>query len=170
MKNQTLIMTSPESICWLLNVRGFDLPHTPLVLSRLIVSSKEIVFYVNKKKIPKKIKFNFDLIIKDISDFDKDLSNYKNLKLLIENQVSYYIFNTLKKNNSLEVENDICKKLKAIKNPVEILCSENAHIQDGLALVKFFYWIEKNIKNKISEFDAAKKLESFRKEGKDFFL
>ena len=121
------------------------------------------------KKNTKKIKFNFDLIIKDISDFDKDLSNYKNSKLLIENQVSYYIFNTLK-NNSLEVENDICKKLKAIKNPTEILCSENAHIQDGLALVKVFYWIEKNIKNKISEFDAAKKLESFRKEGKDFFL
>ena len=169
LKNQTLIITSPESICWLLNVRGFDLPHTPLVLSRLIISRKEIIFYVNKKKIPKKVKFNFDLIIKDISDFDKDLSNYKNLKLLIENQVSYYIFNTLNKNNSLDVENDTCKKLKAIKNSAEILCSENAHIQDGLALVKFFYWIEKNIKNKISEFDAAKKLESFRKEGKDFF-
>ena len=54
LKNQTLIMTSPESICWLLNVRGFDLPHTPLVLSRLIISRKEIVFYVNKKKYLKK--------------------------------------------------------------------------------------------------------------------
>mgnify|MGYP003350246628 CR=1 FL=1 len=74
-----------------------------------------------------------------------DLSKYKKLKLLIENQVSYHIFNILKKNNSLDVENDICKKLKAIKNSAEILCSEKAHIQDGLALVKFFYWIEKNI-------------------------
>ena len=169
LKNQTFVMSSPESICWLLNIRGFDLPYTPLVLSRLIVNKKKIFFYVNKKKIPKKIKFIQNLIIKDINNFDFDLSKYRNLNLLIEDQVSYHIFSTLKKNNTVKVEDDICKKLKSIKNSTEILCSENAHIQDGLALVKFFYWIEKNLKNKITEFDASKKLENLRKEGKDFF-
>ena len=38
--NNILIIGSPESVCWLLNIRGYDLPNTPLVLSRLIIEKK----------------------------------------------------------------------------------------------------------------------------------
>jgi Xaa-Pro aminopeptidase len=42
-------------------------------------------------------------------------------------------------------------------------------LYDGIALVKFFYWLEKNLDKNISEFEASKKLELFRRENKGFF-
>ena len=83
--------------------------------------------------------------------------------------MSYYLFNTLKKKNNVNVINDLCKDLKSIKNKTEIRNTRLAHLRDGVALVKFFYWLEKNLYKNISEFEASKKLESFRMEGKDFF-
>jgi Xaa-Pro aminopeptidase len=58
--------------------------------------------------------------------------------------------------------------LKAIKNNTEINYMVNAHILDGIALTKFIYWIKKINKKKITEVEAAKKLEKFRKMNKNF--
>ena len=57
---------------------------------------------------------------------------------------------------------------KAIKNKKEIKNMINAHISDGLALTKFLYWIKNINKKKITELDAQKKLEEFRKKNKDY--
>ena len=54
-------------------------------------------------------------------------------------------------------------QLKAIKNKVEINNMINAHILDGVAITKFIYWIKMINKNKITEVEAAGKLERFRK-------
>ena len=48
--NNILVITSPESVCWLLNIRGYDLENTPLVFCRAIITKKDFEFYVNKKK------------------------------------------------------------------------------------------------------------------------
>ena len=60
--------------------------------------------------------------------------------------------------------------LKAIKNKTEINNMINAHILDGVALTKFIYWIKKINKKKITEVEAAKKLEKFRKMNKNYFI
>ena len=89
--------------------------------------------------------------------------------MFIEKQVSYYIYKTLCKKNRVKVINDICKDLKSIKNTTEIKNSKQAHLNDGVALVKFFYWLERSLDQNISEYEASKKLELFRSENKDFF-
>ena len=80
--NKILIITSPESLCWLLNIRGYDLENTPLVFCRAIITKKILEFYVNKKKIPKDFISNYKNIkVYDISLFDqklKKLSKKKN--------------------------------------------------------------------------------------------
>ena len=58
--------------------------------------------------------------------------------------------------------------LKSIKNNIEIKNMINAHILDGVALTKFIFWIKKINKKKITEIEAAKKLEKFRKIEKNF--
>ena len=60
-------------------------------------------------------------------------------------------------------------KTKIIKKFVEIKCSKQAHLNDGIALVKFLKWLGENYLKKVTEFLAAKILEDFRKEHKDFF-
>ena len=63
---------------------------------------------------------------------------------------------------------DPCYKLKAIKNLSEINNMKKAHIEDGVALTKFIFWIKKLNKKKITEIQAKKKLESFRKLNKNY--
>ena len=59
--------------------------------------------------------------------------------------------------------------LKAIKNKEEITHIKNVMVKDGVALTKFFYWLEKNVgKGKISEVSLAVKLEEFRAEQENF--
>ena len=110
--NNTLIISSPESVCWLLNIRGYDLPNTPLVLSRLIISNHVITLYIDLQKVPKSFKFVNKIIIKDINSFYNDISKYTNEDVFIEKQVSYYIYKTLCKKNRVKDINDICKDLK----------------------------------------------------------
>ena len=152
-----------------MNIRGYDLPNTPLVLSRLIISNHVITLYIDLQKVPKSFKFVNKIIIKDINSFYNDISKYTNEDVFIEKQVSYYIYKTLCKKNRVKVINDICKDLKSIKNTTEIKNSKQAHLNDGVALVKFFYWLEKSLGQNISEYEASKKLELFRRENKDFF-
>lgn len=167
--SRTLIITSPESVCWLLNIRGYDLPNTPLVLSRLIINNKNIIFYVDLKKVPYNFKLKKKMIVKDINLFDKDISKFSNEEVFVEREIPYFFFKTLSKKNRVKVVNDICNELKSVKNIIEINNSRKAHLYDGIALVKFFYWLEKNLDKNISEFEASKKLELFRKENKGFF-
>ena len=60
--------------------------------------------------------------------------------------------------------------MKSIKNKVEINKTIESHIHDGVAVTKFLYWIKKNQNKKISEIDAEKKLESFRKQNKNYLF
>ena len=167
--NNTLIISSPESVCWLLNIRGYDLPNTPIVLSRLIIRNNTITLYVDLQKVPDNLKFSSKIIIKDINSFDHDISKFSEEVVFIEKQVSYFIYKTLSKKNTVKILNDICKDFKSIKNTIEIKNSKLSHVNDGVALVKFFYWLEKSLDQNISEYEAAKKLELFRRENKNFF-
>ena len=109
------------------------------------------------------------MIVKDINLFDKDISKYSHEEVFVEREIPYFFFKTLSKKNKVKIVNDICNDLKAVKNTIEINNSRKAHLYDGIALVKFFYWLEKNLDKNISEFEASKKLELFRKENKGFF-
>ena len=63
---------------------------------------------------------------------------------------------------------DITTKLKGTKNSIEIENQRNAYIKDGVALVRFLYWLDKNIgKIPITEMSAQERLLEFRKNKKD---
>ena len=168
--NKVLIITSPESLCWLLNIRGFDLENTPVVFCRAIITKKKIEFFVNKKKLPKGFVSTYKNIkIYNISLFDLALTKLNKKSIQVDSQLSYFFYKTLE-GNKLFFKDDPCKILKSQKNKVEISQSKSAHLNDGVALVKFYYWLEENYKkNKITEFQAAEKLEQFRKENINYF-
>ena len=138
-------------MCWLLNIRGYDLPNTPLVLSRLIINKNNIIFYLDLQKVPHDLKFKKKkMIVKDINLFDKDISKFSNEgSFLLNEKFPYFFFKTLSKKNRVKVVNDICNDLKSVKNIIEINNSRKAHLYDGIALVKFFYWLEKKTLIKI---------------------
>ncbi len=165
-------VSAGENVCWLLNIRGKDLPNSPIANCKIIISKeKKIFFFASKNKIDKikkslkkfKINYleenkilkclinlkkgNFCIDSKTCSVFDESLINY-NFKI-IERQDPIYI-------------------LKSIKKKTEIKNMINAHIEDGIALTKFLYWVKNHKLNNLTEKKIEKKLESFRKKNKNY--
>ena len=171
-KYDYFIITSSDSICWLLNIRGYDLPHTPIVFSKLVVSKKIIKLFVDPEKLPKKeIKLEGVQIYSE-NEFQNEIYKIsKKATILLDNSTSYFYYDFLSsKGFKFDLATEPCANLKCQKNTVEILNAKKAHQKDGLSLVKFFYWLDsQNFTKQLTEFNLSEKLESFRRCDKDFF-
>ena len=162
-----LFISSPENVAWLMNIRGYDSPTSPIPNSRLLINKNKEIFLIGDKKIASKIikekKFTRDQIINP-QKFEELILRLKGKKFIID-ALSCSVLNEkiIKSNFRVIEEVDPCYKLKSIKNSIEIKNTINAHIEDGLALTKFIYWIKNVNKKKITEIDAKNKLHKFRK-------
>jgi Xaa-Pro aminopeptidase len=171
-KSDYIFISAPENVAWILNIRGNDIPNSPIPNSRLIISKTKKIFLISKfNKCKKIIK---DKIIKknqflDIDEFPKKILKLKGKNFIVDNKsCSIFYENLIKLKFKIVNRQDPTYLLKAIKNNTEINNMINAHILDGIALTKFIYWIKKINKKNITEVEAAKKLEKFRKMNKDF--
>jgi len=168
---QNIFISAPENCAWLLNIRGFDNPNSPIPNCQIILNNKNIYFFSDIKKIKKiqssinykKIKFH------GFNEFSKVVNNLKG-KNFSTDKNSCSIFNKSIISSKFKILNEIdpCYELKAIKNKTEIKNMAHAHIIDGAALTKFLYWIKNKKKFNFTEIDAEKKLESFRKKNRNF--
>ncbi len=170
-KIQNIFISAPENCAWLLNIRGFDNPNSPIPNCQIIINNKNIYFFSDNKKIRKiKSSINFNKIkFYEFKEFVKVINNLKGKNFSIDKN-SCSVFNKSIISSKFNILNEIdpCYALKAIKNKIEIKNTINAHIEDGAALTKFLYWI-KNKKNiNLTEIKAEKKLEKFRKQNKNF--
>ena len=170
-KIKNIFISAPENCAWLLNIRGFDNPNSPIPNCQIIFNNKNIYFFSDIKKIRKikntisykKIKFY------EFKEFAKVINNLKGKNFSIDKN-SCSVFNKsiiLSKFNILN-EIDPCYALKAIKNKTEIKNMINAHIADGEALTKFLYWMKSKKNFDLTEIEAEKKLENFRKKNVNF--
>ena len=171
-KSDYIFISAPENVAWILNIRGNDIPNSPIPNSRLIISKTKKIFLISKfNKCKKIIK---DKVIKknqflDIDEFPKKILKLKGKNFILDNKsCSIFYENLIKLKFKIINRQDPTYLLKAIKNNTEINYMVNAHILDGIALTKFIYWIKKINKKKITEVEAAKKLEKFRKMNKNF--
>ncbi len=171
-KSDYIFISAPENVAWILNIRGGDGPNSPVPNSRLIISKTNKILLISKIQKCKKL-FKNKIIQKneflDIEDLPKKILNLKGKNFIIDDKsCSIFYENLIKSKFNVTNREDPTYHLKAIKNKTEIKNMINAHISDGVALTKFLYWIKKLNKKKITEVDAAIKLENFRKRNKNF--
>ena len=171
-KSDYIFISAPENVAWLLNIRGGDGPNSPVPNSRLIISRTKKILLISKKEKCKKLIKNKIIKLNQFLDINKlpnKLLKLKGKKFIIDDKsCSIFYENLINSKFEIVRKEDPTYLLKAVKNKVEINGMINAHILDGVALTKFIYWIKKINKNKISEVDAIKKLETFRKMNKNF--
>ncbi len=171
-KSDYIFISAPENVAWILNIRGGDGPNSPVPNSRLIISKSKKILLISKVKKCKKL-INKKIIKKnqflDIDEFPNKLLKLKGKNFIIDDKsCSIFYENLIQSNFKIINREDPTYLLKAVKNKTEINNMINAHILDGVALTKFIYWIKKINKKKITEVEAAKKLEVFRKMHKNF--
>lgn len=168
------ILTSLDDIAWIYNMRGRDIKNNPVSLSYAMISTEEAILYIDKNKITEEVKeyfVNKNIKLKDYFSIYEEVKNIseKDIVLLDTNKVNYLIYNNIPIGTEIIDKPNPSTLMKACKNDIELENLKNAHIKDGVAVTKFMYWLKKNIKNQeITEISAAEKLESFRKEWKDY--
>ncbi|MDX1949666.1 MAG: M24B family metallopeptidase, partial [Rickettsiales bacterium] len=169
--NDFLLLTSAESVCWLLNIRSFDLPNTQVLLSYALLNKNgKIILYCDNENLKKSLFKNIDIEIKKISEIENDIKKFSKKTFQLDfNSSSFYFYNLLK-THKVKFENkpDLCLTARAVKNNIEIKNIKNAHIKDGVALTKFFYWLENNLDKNLTEFSIGEKLKYFRLQNKNF--
>ncbi len=171
-KSNYLFISAPENVAWLLNIRGYDNPNSPIPNCRLLLSENKKIYLISDfykvQNLIKEKKIHKSQIV-DPENIVKFFQNLKQGKIIIDKKTCS-IFNEkliIKKFKIIKKEDPIYL-LKSIKNKNEINNMIQAHIHDGAALTKFLYWIKFRNKKKISEFDAQNKLESFRKKNSKY--
>ena len=167
-----MFISAPENVAWTLNIRGNDGPNSPVPNCRLIISKTKKILLLSKfnkcrtlikNKTIKKNEFI------DIDKFPNKISQLKGISFIIDDKsCSIFYENLINSKFKIISREDPTYHLKSIKNKIEINNTIKAHILDGVALTKFLYWIKKSNKKKITEVDAEKKLEKFRKMNKNF--
>ncbi|PCI51277.1 MAG: X-Pro aminopeptidase [Alphaproteobacteria bacterium] len=165
------VLTNLDSIAWLLNIRGGDVEHSPLVLAYLIVKSAgKAVFFVDEDKISDEVRDHLGRNVK-IKPYAEFMSALKTLgrggrRILVNpRHTPAAVTDALCRGGAFLVEKpDPCQLMKACKNETELSGARAAHIRDGVAMCKFLCWFDDNVSaGKIDELTATEKLYGFRK-------
>lgn len=168
------ILTSLYDIAWLLNVRGGDIECVPVVLSYLVLTEKECIWFLQEEIVDEKLRAylnenhittrSYDAIYEYVLDIPA------NAKVLLSaGQVNYRIVSSLNEDITIIDKPNPTLLMKAVKNPTEVDNTRAAHVKDGVAVTKFMYWLKNNIgKTKITEISASDYLENLRKEQENF--
>ncbi|MDA3884217.1 MAG: aminopeptidase P family N-terminal domain-containing protein, partial [Candidatus Delongbacteria bacterium] len=168
------IESSLDNIAWTLNVRGNDISYSPVVISHLIISDKDVYYFVDKKKLTKATTEYFKankVTIKDYNDINSFLSKIKkDSKVLVDQRrISKDVFNSISDKAEIVEKGDPIPLMKSVKDTIEIKNIKKAMTKESVVLVKFQMWLEKNLSKKLKELDVADKITELRKEQKGFF-
>lgn len=164
---QNYLLTSLDDIAWLFNIRGNDILFNPVALSYAIITENEAKLYVKKTKVDDEVQSALkvqEVIIYDYSEIEEHVKHLNGNTLIDPAKVNAKLYSLL--SCTIIEKLNVTTKLKAIKNEIEIANFENAHIKDGVAMVKFIKYLKDNIgKEKITEISASKKLSELRSQG-----
>ncbi|MDG7056429.1 MAG: aminopeptidase P family protein [Wolbachia endosymbiont of Meromenopon meropis] len=163
-KAEVVLLTDPNSISWLLNLRNENSKYTPCILGRAVLYKNYNVDLFIQDIMHATIEANFDshVNIFDINELENSLRKLNSI-MIDPNTTPMSIMNIIRNKIIVEKE-DPCLLYKAVKNKIEINGAINAHIRDGVAVTNFLCWLENNISSKITELDAEEKLLECRKE------
>lgn len=169
------VVNNLESIAYLLNLRGNDILYTPVFMAYMVITNSNVYLFCNKERFKKEIYnhlLNDGVIVKEYDEYYGFITTLTNSKITLdETKVNFESYLSLSKNNNTIInERSIVEDMKAIKNPIEQLNSKQAHIYDGVALLRFFMWLDKVDKSTLTEYDVSMMINRFRTSYKAFDL
>ncbi len=164
------VVALADCVCWLLNIRGSDAPHVPVVHAIAILwDDSRVDLYVDQstfetsEKRPALLTLGEDVRVRKFNDLSSALSELSGKVLVDPATCPAWIFQRLKKSGAdLLSERDPCVRAKAAKNPREIECTTNAHVRDGAAMSEALAWLSAGDVTNITELDVVRKIGEVR--------
>ena len=162
-----------DTIAWLFNLRGNDVPYNPVVVSHAFISRNESILFVDTDKVTLKIADALKtegVKIEDYSKVSEFLSKICNLSVCLDSsKLSYRIYNAITERNWAVDTLSVADILKSMKNDVEVEGFRRVMVRDGVALTRFFMWLEKAVpEGLVTEYNVGLKLKEFRSEQDNF--
>jgi len=171
-KVDAAVITAPDSIAWLLNIRGADLEYTPVTLSfAMIHTDGRVDWFVDLDKVDDDLRAHLgnEVIVMPPGELGPALSflgaHHRRVQIDPSSTASW--IDTTLRTAGAEVSRapDPCALPKACKNEVEIAGMRAAHVRDGAALTRFLAWLPGAVaQGGVTEVTAADRLEAFRRE------
>lgn len=183
MKNKTadfLLISSPEEIAWLFNMRGNDIEYTPVFFGYALISRSDCLLFVSRKNLPPMFSLcrtkNYDCIGSYLQTLPKGKTLWLSGK-----RTNFALYVKISSPDTKGPDTDSSgavkiideptpvEMMKAVKNTTEIASTEHAHIKDGVAMINFIHRLKHSIgKKEITEISAAKYLLACRKKQPGF--
>lgn len=161
------IMNSLDEIAWLFNIRGNDVNYNPLTISYAAVDTENAYLFIDEAKVTPETKTalaNEGITIQPylaVYDYLKK-QNEKSHVLVDGNRVNQSLYEAISTSSTINLIASPVTNLKSVKNEIEQEGFRNAMVKDGVALTKFFMWLEENIDNNINEVTVDEQLKFYR--------
>ncbi len=167
------IVSTLDDIAWLFNIRGSDVKCNPVVIAYAAVSQNEAYLFVDPAKVDRKVKKSLaadGVMLKRYGDIEKFMRKIRKTRVYLDpDRTGHHLFAALGK-KAQAIEGPVLPlPLKAVKNSVEIAGMRAALVRDGVAMARFFRWLEAALTAmRVTEISAAVKLEEFRRMGERY--
>lgn len=158
------VLTLPDSICWLLNIRGSDIPRIPVAQCfAVLYETGKLDLFIGPAKLDG-LDLGPDVTTRPQSDFQAALATLSG-PVRVDPTSAPLAISTALQAVPIEIayEEDPCILPKACKNAVEIAATRQAHLRDAKAMVAFLSWLDAQTPGSFTEIDVARALEGFRR-------
>ncbi len=165
------VITATDSVAWLLNMRGGDLPYTPVALATAILHKNgHADLFIDDQKVDAELRAHLGnaVSIAPPEAFGAALDALVKTRVRVDPHTTPdVVFRRLAAAGAkIDERADPCLTPKSIKNDVELNGMRAAHRRDGVAVTRFLHWLDREaIDGAITEIDAADRLEAFRRDG-----
>lgn len=163
------VLSSLDDIAWIFNLRGNDVKNNPVNLAYAVITVDKAILYIDEKKLDENVEkhlFNNWIEVRDYFELYDDMELISNSEVVMMElgKVNYSICSRIKSSVKVVDRQNPSTLMKACKNKVELENLRKSHLKDAVAVIKFMYWLKKNVKSgKITEISATEYLEGLRK-------
>ncbi len=164
------VISAPDSLAWLLNIRGADVPRTPFALGFAILGDDaKVDLFIDERKLTAAARRHLgnEVAVRPMADFAGALRSLGKAAVAMDAATgSQWIFDRLAEAGAeIEIGECLCALPKATKNAAEIEGARKAHRRDGRAVTRFLAWLEKAAASgDLDEIAAQEKLSAIRRE------
>ncbi len=167
------LLSSLCDIAWILNVRGNDITHVPVVLSYLAVTMRECIWFLREEMITKEQRAYLEenhVATRPYEAIDAYIASLNAGAVLYDGEtLNMKLAASIPKGVQVILGHNPSERQKAVKNPVETEHIKRAHIKDGVAFTKFMYWLKTRVASEeITEISASEYLLKRRQEQEHF--
>lgn len=166
------VISSLDDVSWTLNLRGSDVQSNPVFLGYIVITKNDAKLFTDLEKLEVEARKQLDdawVKMMPYEEFYNCLKAFSNEKVLVSPNSNQSIFEALKPDNKMIKAPVPGNLMKAQKNDTELEGFRKVMVRDGVAMVKFLYWLTHNAgKELMTEYSIGEKLRDFRAKGENF--